>query len=76
MFALRTLTTVGLVLVLAAGVSAADKKGRPGNYHPKGKVQQRDTTKGAPRNARVGGKMHLEDVSLGFAPKSGARAAR
>jgi hypothetical protein len=35
MFTLRTLTTIGLVLVLAAGASAADKHGSPGRTHAK-----------------------------------------
>jgi len=89
MFTLRTLTTVGLILVLATGASAADKKGRSGNSHAKAKVQsgnkhaktkvQRpNQSKAAHGGGRVGGKMHLDDAVRGVmghtaARKSGSR---
>ncbi len=56
MFTFRTLTTIGLVLVLAAGASAANKKARSGGNHAKAKVHQPNqsrqfASKSAPRAA-------------------------
>jgi hypothetical protein len=48
----RTITTVGLVLVLAAGAFAADKNGRPGNHQAKPKVQQPNRSKAAQFNPK------------------------
>ncbi len=79
MFTLRTLTMVGLVLVLASGASAQDKKGRSGNNHAKGNVQQRNQSKTATKLA-VAPKPSVHSLNnknpdlVGIAAKSGSRA--
>lgn len=66
MCTLRTLTTIGLVLVLAAGASAADKKGRSGNSH-----------KVAPKSGsrEIRGDRDVKPLKVGVAPQPGSPAA-